>query len=125
KRDRDENADVCFVGERLQHIDVAANQSRFGYDANWITKLSTDFETLSRQFVIRFERNVRVGGERKNDLLALPGRLHQFFAQQRWGIDLNYDLALKVRAGPKIQILMRRPAETVRASVNASAIAVD
>src|SRR5205823_10426219 len=50
---------------------------------------------------------------------------HQLFAQKLRGFYFDNNLAFEISAGPKVEILMRRPAKAVGATVNAAAIAVD
>ena len=114
----------CFV-EFLKHVDVSANQRRLGDDSDRLAKLSADFQTLPRQLVVCFERNVRIGSKRENYLIALPRRLHQLLAQQLRRVDLDDDLAIEVGAGAVAKILVSRAAETIGATVNAAAITID
>jgi hypothetical protein len=72
-----------------------------------------------------FERDVRIRSEREDNLVSLPGGFQQLFTQQANGIDLNNDLSIKVGTRTITEILMRGPAEAVRAPVNAPTITVD
>jgi hypothetical protein len=72
-----------------------------------LAKLSTDFQTATRQFVVCFERNVRIGSEGENDLGAFPRRLHQLFPQQLRRIHLRDDLAIEISARAVAEILVR------------------
>ena len=60
---RKEHAETRIRREILKHVDVSTDQRRLRDHTDRITKLSTDFQTATRQFVIRFERNVRIGSE--------------------------------------------------------------
>src|SRR6185369_5587809 len=87
--------------------------------------LSTHFQTAARQFVISFERDVRIGSERENDLCSFPRRPHQVLTKQLGSVHFCDDLAIEISSRAVAKILVRRTAETVSATVYAAAIAVD
>src|SRR5258706_158890 len=60
KRDREVESQAGLLRKSLQHINVTSNQSRLGDDTDQIAKLSADFQTATRQLVIRFQRHAWV-----------------------------------------------------------------
>ena len=71
-----------------------------------------------------FKRNVRIGSERENNLLAFPRRLHQFLPEEFRRVDLHDYLAVEVGPGTVAEIFVSRTTETIGATVNASALTV-
>ena len=76
ERDRQKHTEMRFARQFLKHVDVPTDQRRLGDDADRLLKIDTNLQTTSREFVIRLERNVRIGRERENDLVAFPRWLH-------------------------------------------------
>src|SRR5258706_965065 len=72
-----------------------------------------------------FQRNIGIRRKREYYLLALPRRLHQLVTQQLRGIDLDDDLSIKISSGAIAQILVRGATKAIRATVDATAVAVD
>src|ERR1041385_5690716 len=125
ERNRQKHTEMRLARQLLQHVDVPTDHRRLRDDPDRLLKLDTNFQTSSRQFVIRFERNIRIGRKPKDDLVAFPRRFHQFLSQQLRRLHLGNDLAIEVRARAVTEIFVRRTAEAVSATVNATAITID
>src|SRR6266851_2767502 len=102
---------------------LASRANSFRTSRSW--RMSADLEAASREPVMRFQRQIGIRRKRENYLVTFPGWLHQLLAQQLRRSDFDYNLAIEIRAGAVAEIFVRRPAETIRASMNAAAITVD
>src|SRR5262245_1123961 len=114
-----------FDGELFDQFQVAADQSRFRDQADRVAEFKADFKAFARELVISFERDVRIGSERKDQHVALPALLHELRAQQLRRANLGDDLSLEIGPRAEAEVLVRGPRETVRAGVRTTAIAID
>src|SRR6185436_21134919 len=96
ERNREEHSQARVARKILEHVDVSPNQSRLRDHAHGLAKLRTDFQTTAREFVLGFDRNIRIGSEREDDLRTFPRRLHQLFTQKLRRIHLRDDLAIEI-----------------------------
>src|SRR5215475_9755595 len=114
-----------FDGELFDQFQVAADQSRFRDQADGVAEFQADFQAFARELVISFERDVRIGSERKDQHVALPALLHELRAQQLRRANLGDYLSLEIGPRAEAEVLVRGPRETVCAGMRATAIAID
>ena len=123
--DRHRDLGDASLGHRLQNVDVARDQRRFGDDADWMVRLRQHFEDRSRDAPLPFDRLIRIGICPKRDRLRLVAGLGEFLCQQRRSIGLGVEFGFEIEPRRMPEIAMARARIAVDAAMLAAAVGID
>ena len=118
------HADQPLRRQGCKQVDVAFDQRVLGDQGERMPCFRQYLDQLSGDAELAFDRLVGIGIDAQRDRLGHVAGLGQLLAQQFGGIGLGEDLRLEIQPRRQVQVGVRRPRETVRATVLAAAIRV-
>ena len=122
---RHPETDRDTAGGLRQQRDVPAQQGAFRQDGERRARVRQGADDAGHELVAALGPLVRVGVRAQRDVLVLPGRSSQLFAQHVDEVGLDDDLAVEVVTGVQFQPFMRFTSKAINARMTASAIWID
>ncbi len=123
--DRQRGAEQGQFCHRLQDVDVAGDQRRFGDDVAGVAKLVQHLQQATCDLFRSFRRLIGVGIDAQGQGARLVFRVGQFLAQRLCSIGLAKDTRLEIEAGRQVEIGVGRSRKAIDASVLAALVRID